>query len=71
MNALSSCCLQHLDSLCNSEGGKSNPFLSEIKYSVVLGHEGDAQSPNIGHFISHNTAKAIGGTLIPKIIMEG
>jgi hypothetical protein len=62
VKAVSSRCLQHLDSLWISKGGKSNLFPSNIKYSVEVGREGNAQGLGIGHLISHDTTIAIGGT---------
>jgi hypothetical protein len=70
VKALSSHCLQHLDSLWSSKGGKSNPFVLDIKYSIVVGHEGGAQGPGIGHLIYHDTTIAIAGTLIPETLVE-
>jgi hypothetical protein len=72
VNALSSCCLQHLDSLRISKGGKSNFFVSKIKYSVVVGHEGATQEPGIEteRHICLDAAKAIGGTLRPETPVE-
>jgi hypothetical protein len=69
-DALSSRCLQHLDSLCSSKRGKSNPFISNVKYSVVVGHEDGTQGPGIGYLIYHDTTIAIGGTLIPETLVE-
>jgi hypothetical protein len=73
VNALSSCCLQHLDSLCSSsKGGKSNLFGFNIKYSVVVDHEGRSQDPGIDivPLIFLDTAKAIAGTLGHETTVE-
>jgi hypothetical protein len=70
VNALSSRCLQHSDSLCTSKGGKSNLFGSNIKYSVVVGHEGEAHGPGIALTICPDTAKAIGGTRLHETTTE-
>jgi hypothetical protein len=68
VNTLSSRCLRHLDSLC--KGGKSNPFISNIKYSVVVSHEGGPYGPGIGQLIPHDTTNAIEGTLMPYTTVE-
>jgi hypothetical protein len=68
VNALYSHCLRHLDSLC--KGGKSNPSISKIKYSVVVGHEDSAHGPDIGYLDCGDTAKAIGGTHHPLAKVE-
>jgi hypothetical protein len=60
-----------LDSLCSSsKGGKSNLFGCNIKYSVVVGHEGGSQDPGIGivPLIFLDTANAIAGTLVHTLV---
>ena len=47
------------------EGGKANLGVSDVEYSVVVGHKGVTQDPELGTdaVVSYNAADAVIGTL--------
>jgi hypothetical protein len=61
MNTPSSHCIWHPDGLY--KGGKSNPWISKIKYRIVVGHERSPNNPIVRPPSSPDTTKAKRGTI--------